>query len=218
VEVRHGRGAREPWVCSLRMLNSSPWGSLRAGCMAVVTCGALGRHGPVIQVGHGGWVCWDFPTLSLQDSDTQHMIFRLHMVDSELAPESARVCAISCVVEGKLTVISARVIMMYTSWLQVGALCDSRGLRSPTGTVCYPLTASAAHALHWHLVHRRLGHLLSFCNASAMLHPRIVFTHWQQETTNYCIARAEGRAQWPSHGHALIMRLMTFFPVLTILP
>ncbi len=35
-------------------LNSSPWG--RAGCMAVVTCGALGRHGPFIQVGHGGWV------------------------------------------------------------------------------------------------------------------------------------------------------------------
>ena len=28
-----------------------------------VTCGALGRHGPFIQVGHGGWVCWDFPTL-----------------------------------------------------------------------------------------------------------------------------------------------------------
>ncbi len=48
--------------------------------------------------------------------------------------EPARVCASSCVVEGKLTVIYARVIY----WL--GALCDSRGLRSPT--VCYPLTAS----------------------------------------------------------------------------
>ena len=51
--------------------------------------------------------------------------------------EPARVCAISShgVVEGKLTVISARVIY------RLGALCDSRGLRSPT--VCYPLTASA---------------------------------------------------------------------------
>ncbi len=28
-----------------------------------MACGALGRHGPFIQVGHGGWVCWDFPTL-----------------------------------------------------------------------------------------------------------------------------------------------------------
>ena len=27
-----------------------------------MACGALGRHGPSIQVGHGGWVCWDFPT------------------------------------------------------------------------------------------------------------------------------------------------------------
>ncbi len=50
--------------------------------------------------------------------------------------EPARVCAISCVVEGKLTVISARVIC------RLGALCDNCGLRSPT--VCYPLTASPA--------------------------------------------------------------------------
>jgi hypothetical protein len=46
-------------------------GRLGAGCMAAVTCGALGRQcrgmdrlfklamGP----DDGGWVCWDFPTL-----------------------------------------------------------------------------------------------------------------------------------------------------------
>ncbi len=53
--------------------------------------------------------------------------------------EPARLCAISSrVVEGsKLTVISARVIY------RLGALCDSRGLRSPT--VCYPLPIRTVH-------------------------------------------------------------------------
>ena len=60
--------------------------------------------------------------------------------------EPARVCAISCVVEGKLTVISARVIY------RLGALCDSRGLRSPT--VCYPLTASALELFFFWVIGR----------------------------------------------------------------
>ena len=52
--------------------------------------------------------------------------------------EPARVCAISCVVEGKLTVISARVIY------RLGALCDSRGPHSslaPAGTIAYAVVA-----------------------------------------------------------------------------
>ena len=76
--------------------------------------------------------------------------------------EPARVCAISCVVEGKLTVISARVIY------RLGALCDSRGLRSPT--VCYPLTASALELFPTHHTTRGRACLLPFTLAMRFVH------------------------------------------------
>jgi hypothetical protein len=79
--------------------------------------------------------------------------------------EPARVCAISShgVVEGKLTVFSARVIFF---WL--GALCDSRGLRSPT--VCYPLTASALELFPTHHTTRGRACLLPFTLAMRFVH------------------------------------------------
>ena len=139
--------------CSPRMLNSSPWG--RAGCMAVWRAEHWGGMDRLLKLAMGvGCVGIS------QHCDTQHMMltrfFRLHMV------KPARVCAISCVVEGKLTVISARVIY------RLGALCDSRGLRSPT--VCYPLTASALELFPTHHTTRGRACLLPFTLAMRFVH------------------------------------------------
>ena len=99
--------------------------------------------------------------------------------------EPARVCAISCVVEGKLTVISARVIY------RLGALCDSRGLRSPT--VCYPLTASALELFPTHHTTRGRACLLPFTLAMRFVHamwrcdmPLAEYKHGRVGTLMWC--------------------------------
>lgn len=112
--------------------------------------------------------------------------------------EPARVCAISCVVEGKLTVISARVIY------RLGALCDSRGLRSPT--VCYPLTASALELFPTHHTTRGRACLLPFTLAMRFVHamwrcdmPLAEYKHGRVGTLMQCFNCSSGHnrvRQW----------------------
>ena len=112
--------------------------------------------------------------------------------------EPARVCAISCVVEGKFTVISARVIY------RLGALCDSRGLRSPT--VCYPLTASALELFPTHHTTRGRACLLPFTLAMRFVHamwrcdmPLAEYKHGRVGTLMQCFNCSSGHnrvRQW----------------------
>jgi hypothetical protein len=100
--------------------------------------------------------------------------------------EPARVCAISCVVEGKLTVSSARVIY------RLSALCDSRGLRSPT--VCYPLTASALELFPTHHTTRGRGEGPSLFTA--------IYLSNEIRARHVAMRHAIGRVQAWEGGHA----------------